>query len=327
MTIESATGSFDEAARKINWDWGTHYDGKQMQRVAEAIGTQVARQREAQAQACAAGQRPRGPANDPALLVIQMDGGRVQGREKNPETGSRWKEDKVAAICTYLPGDGQEKEPVKLTTTYVATMQDSDAFGALVRCEGERRGIRQAARTLLINDGGAWIGTQHQEHFFRCPMIIDWGHAKSHLYDVAKAVHEHDPARQRRLGKQLETWLWNGQRGKVIDKLGELSQQAGEPQADDAPQHPRRILAQNVGYFTRHRDHMDYPAYRARGWPIGSGVVESGVKQFNHRVKGTDRFWTTQGSEAILALRALWLSEDDRWSRYWWYGRLERKAA
>ena len=327
VAMESATASFDDAARKINHDWDSEYDGKQMQRVSEAIGAQLAQQRDAEARACLAGQRPAGPRNDPALLVIEMDGGRVQSREKNPDTGSRWKEDKIAAICTYLPGDGKEKPPQKLSTTYVATMGDSDAFGPLVRCEAERRGIRQAALTLLLNDGGPWIGTQREKYFIRCPMIIDWGHATSHLFDAAKAAHEHDEKQQQRLGHQLEAWLWDGQRDKVIARLRALSQAAGPPQKEDGPEHPRRILAQNVGYFERHYDHMDYPTYRARGWPIGSGVVESGVKQFNQRVKGTDRFWTLAGSEAILNLRALWLSEDNRWNHYWLYGRIQRLAA
>ena len=30
--------SFDNAARAINLDWGTRYDGKQMQRISEALG-------------------------------------------------------------------------------------------------------------------------------------------------------------------------------------------------------------------------------------------------------------------------------------------------
>lgn len=327
LALEAVCVPFAQAARKLNADWDTHYDGKQVQRVSEAIGREVARQRDREAGACAAGWRPPGPANDPVLLTVQMDGGRVQGREKNPQTGSRWREDKVAAITTYLPGDGKQKEPVKLTTTYVATMRDSDAFGPLVRCEAERRGIRQATQTILLNDGGAWIGTQQQEHFVRCPMVIDWGHACEHLYDAARAAHEHEETRRLRLGKQLEGWLWNGQHQKVIDRLGELSRAAGPPRAEDAPNHPRRVLAQNVGYFERHRRHMDYPAYRAKGWPIGSGVVESGVKQFNKRVKGSEQFWSDTGSEAILALRALWLSEDQRWDHYWLWGQFQKIAA
>jgi len=44
-------------------------------------------------------------------LVIGMDGGRVQTREKQGENGSRWREDKVCAITTYLPGDGTAEHP------------------------------------------------------------------------------------------------------------------------------------------------------------------------------------------------------------------------
>lgn len=37
---------------------------------------------------------------------------------------------------------------------------------------------------------------------------------------------------------------------------------------------------------------MDCPAYRGRGWPIGSGETEAAVEQFNKRVKGTEHFWS-----------------------------------
>ncbi len=62
---------------------------------------------------------------------------------------------------------------------------------------------------------------------------------------------------------------------------------------------------------------MNYPEYRKKGWPIGSGMTEAGVKQFNKRVKGTEQFWLETGVEAILALRALRLSQADPWNRYW----------
>jgi len=58
----------------------------------------------------------------------------------------------------------------------------------------------------------------------------------------------------------------------------------------------------------------------ANRWPIGSGVTESAVKQFNPPkadVKGTEQFWSVPGVESILSLRALWLSQDGRWERYW----------
>ena len=56
---------------------------------------------------------------------------------------------------------------------------------------------------------------------------------------------------------------------------------------------------------------------RRKGWPIDTGVTESAVKQFNKCMKGTEQFWSLPGVESILALRAAWLAQDDRWHRYW----------
>ncbi len=119
------------------------------------------------------------------------------------------------------------------------------------------------------------------------------------------------------LAEELKEHLWNGRVDAVIGELGVHANRLGPPQGSDGPEHPRRVLANNVGYFTRHKPHMDYPEYRRKGWPIGSGMTEAGVKQFNKRVKGTEQFWNESGVEVILALRALWLSQDDRWDRYW----------
>ncbi len=104
---EGSLHSFDQAALALNEDWGTHLDGKQIQRWAEAIGRTVVSARDAEVRAFEQGNRPATPANAPLLLVIGMDGGRVQTREKQRENGSRWREDKVGAITSYLPGAGK----------------------------------------------------------------------------------------------------------------------------------------------------------------------------------------------------------------------------
>jgi hypothetical protein len=319
--------SFDNAARALNEDWRTSYDGKQVQRYAEALGRTVVARRQEEVHAYQAGQRPAGPANDPELLVIGMDGGRVQGREKDPDSGSRWREDKIATATSYRPGDGRRKKPQPLVTTMVATMGDSQALGTLARVEAERRGIRQARRVLILADAGNWIDTQHQVHFVRHERLVDYGHASSHVYDAAKAIHPDHLEKQYALGNELEKLLWNGQALGVGQVLERWSQTLGPAQEQDPPSHPRRVVAQNAGYFAHHARHMNYPEYRKRGWPIGSGVTEAAVKQFNKRVKGTEQFWSVDGAEAILALRGLWLSQDDRWDHYWLYGRLPRQPA
>ena len=328
MAREAATQPFAKAAAALNEDWGTAYHGKQIQRYSEPAGRELLAQQAAERRAYEQGRRPPGPLNDPLLLVIGMDGGRVQSREKDGEHASRWREDKVLTISSYLPGRPQEgKNPEPLATTYLATMRDSRQFGMLARLEAERRGIRQARHVVVLGDGAAWIDTLHQQHFHRHVRIIDWYHASEHLHEVAKAAYPEHAGKQTKLADQLTKLLWNGHVDGVIRVLKKLSDCAGPPRDDDPADHPRRVLSQNVGYFERHRQHMNYPAYRQRGWPIGSGVTEAGVKQFNKRVKGTEQFWNESTVEPILALRALWLSNDERWDHYWLYGSPPRQAA
>lgn len=328
---EAAQLPFDTAAGNVNADWGTTYDGKQLQRWGEHYGRQVAAEQERERKAYRQGQRPTGPENAPQLLVVGMDGGRVQEREKDPKNQSRWHEDKVLTISSYLiqpprePGD--DPEPVRLVTTYVGTMHPSDRFGEMARVEAERRGVRQAWQVLLMGDGAAWIDTEADAHFGCHPRIIDFYHVDERLGNVAKALCPADTRRQKRLADRLESQLWDGKAALIIRWLQRQARALGPPRASDPEGHPRRMVAENLGYLQRHQGQMDYPSYRAKGWPIGSGVTESGVKLFNKRVKGTEQFWNESGVEAMLALRALRLSEDDRWHHYWLCGRLPRAAA
>ena len=317
--------SFDSAALALNEDWGTGLDGKQIQRWSEALGRTVQMARDAEACAYERGQRPASVPNAPTLLVIGMDGGRVQTREKQGENGSRWRENKVGAITSYLPGDGTKDHPPRpLVTTYVATMGKTDPFGKLLHVEAERRGLRrdpgrdrQAQTVLVMGDGGNWIdplSTRERLHDYR---IVDYYHAVEHLYDAARAALGKDAPEALALAQQLKDHLWEGRLDAILAILQSHAERLGPLQDSDGREHPRRVLATNVGYFQTHRHHMDYPTYRRKGWPIGSGVTESAVKRFNKRVKGTEQFWSIPGVETILALRALWLSQDDRWQTYW----------
>jgi hypothetical protein len=317
LSRELTLHSDDLAARALNSDWGTELDGKQVKRWGDAMGQVLIRRRDKEVLDWESGRHPSAPANDPQLLVIEVDGGRVQMKEKNEETGSRWREDKAATISTYLPGDGKDRVPEKLVTTHVATMRATKPFGRLVRLEAERRGLCGAEQVIALADAGNWTDPLFERELHGYVRIVDWRHAQEHLWDCARAAREGEEKATAALAGQWETLLWKGKVKEVIAALEAESARAGPPQTTDGVEHPRRVLASNVGYFRKNGGHMDYPAYRKRGWPIGSGVVESGVKQFNKRVKGTEQFWTERGLEPVLCLRGLWLSQDDRWSRYW----------
>jgi hypothetical protein len=322
---EAATQQgFGPAARALNVDWQLDppLHPEQVRRWSEGLGRSVVAERDAEVRDYQRGRRPASPPNEVPLLVIGMDGGRYQSREKDPETGSRWREEKVLTVSSYMPGDGKAptdggRAPQKLVTTHVATAQPAKAFGPLARVEAERRGLRQALAVIALGDGGNWIDPLLNAHFHVQARVVDWFHASEHLWDCAKAVHGAGTPQAAQWAERLEALLWEGKVKRVIEDLSAQARALGPPSGTDAAGSPRRVLANNVAYFTTHEDHMNYPAYRRRGWPIGSGETEAAVKQFNKRIKGTEQFWSTDGVEAILSLRGLWLSQDDRWSRYW----------
>ena len=315
---EATTQTPDKAAEALNQDWGTRWDGRQIDRWVQRFGARLDAEHAAEVAASESGHRPAPPENAPVLLVVGPDGGRVQMKEKDVETGSRWREDKVLTVTSYLPGDGKEKMPEPLVTTHVASMAKTEEFGRLARVEMDRRGYHSAAQVLAIADCGNWIDPLLERECPGVERIADWCHAEEHLYASGRAVcgGKDTPAAK----ACAEVWadlLWEGKVTIVIAQLTVRAQEAGPPQKQDGPDHPRRTLAQNVGYFTKNQAHMKYPEYRAKGWPIGSGNTEAGVKQFNKRVKGTEQFWLREGVEPILALRSLWISQDERWEKHW----------
>lgn len=62
---------------------------------------------------------------------------------------------------------------------------------------------------------------------------------------------------------------------------------------------------------------MRYDEYRRQGLPIMTSAVESVIKMLNKRVKGSEKFWSEPGAEAILQLQADHLSETETMSRFW----------
>jgi hypothetical protein len=316
---ESVLQTYDRATEALSEDWNTSLDGKELDRWDLRVGGRLVRERDRTVAASEQGLLPPSAANAPELLVIGMDGGRVQMREKDPETQSRWKEDKVLTVTSYLKGDGKEREPEALVTTYVATMGDTATFGPIARVEAERRQWSQAAQVIVLSDMGNWIDPLVEREFKKIDQrIADWSHAAEHLNEAARATQNGMSTTQSKaLAERWTALLWDGKVAKIIPELQAWSAKLGTPTKQDGPEHPRRVLHQNAGFFERNQDYMDYPTYRAKGWPIGSGNTESGVKLFNKRVKGTEQFWQPEGIEAMLTLRALYLSRDGRWAAYW----------
>jgi hypothetical protein len=111
--------------------------------------------------------------------------------------------------------------------------------------------------------------------------------------------------------------MWQGQVEQIIAELAARQSELGMPAQDEGDTSPRQVVARALTYLQNHKGKMRYADYRRQGLPIMSSYVESAVKQFNFRVKGTEKFWSEVGSEGVLQLRADDLSDDEPLPAFW----------
>ncbi|OQA17416.1 MAG: hypothetical protein BWY63_02405 [Chloroflexi bacterium ADurb.Bin360] len=62
---------------------------------------------------------------------------------------------------------------------------------------------------------------------------------------------------------------------------------------------------------------MHYQERRDEGWPIGSGMIESGAKQFKARVAGPGMRWRRPYAERMLAVRGAVITSKERFDTLW----------
>ena len=223
-------------------------------------------------------------------------------------------------IVEAVSGNGDPlvlESPVILGRDVVATLADSSAFGKLLAASAWALGFAGAVLKAFVADGQAsnWtIWEQHFKHLEFVP-ILDFIHALTYVYSAALAGRP--PSEGWAVYMQWITWVWKGQVSCVIEQLAERAVELGAPPSDASESDPRVIVAGTLTYLRNQQSRMNYPTYRKLGLPITSSPIESTVKQINYRLKGSEKFWSRAGGEAILQLRADHLSDTAPLDAYW----------
>ena len=130
-----------------------------------------------------------------------------------------------------------------------------------------------------------------------CTQIVDYYHAKQQLAKATHAIYPDDETAAQAWCKKMSAYLFQGEIFKIIAEL----------------QHQQ----QPATYFVNHQRRMQYQQFRAVGYPIGSGGVESAIKQFKQRLTGPGMRWSRLGAERMVTLRSAVLSGTfhDLWQR------------
>lgn len=140
---------------------------------------------------------------------------------------------------------------------------------------------------VCLGDGhdGIWnvfrgIGTDEQRL-----EILDWFHLSENLYKVGGSI--------RRL-EAVEALLWSGKVEKAIEQF-------------QGRRHRR--VATFIAYLNKHRHRIiNYSYFQAEGISIGSGSIESTVKQIGARLKLSGAQWDSTNVPQVLRHRCAYLN-------------------
>jgi hypothetical protein len=240
-------------------------------------------------------------------MGVSLDGATLYIRQEG------WKEVKLGVVFDIAVKPTQDKETGEIVdlahavnNRYVAHLGGAEVVGEKSWALARRCGWEQAQDTVVLGDGADWIWNQAALHFGHSRQVLDWYHAKEHLVAAARLLKQEGTAAFTRWLNNRETLLYQGHALKIAHEL----EQAAHQDAANAEK-----LSTAAGYFRNNQHRMNYIEMREENWPIGSGVVESGAKQFKARFSGPGMRWSRSGAENLLPIRAAVLSS--RFDQLW----------
>lgn len=230
------------------------------------------------------------------------------------QTTEGWREVKLIGVYRF------DAEGRKLgQATYCGTLHYEADYSRLLWQLMEQTGASRAATLVWIGDGAGWIRTQQELLAPHAVAIVDFYHASDHLWTVGRSLHRGSGG-EAAAKRWAHKWIRNLYNGKVAALLKELAahgSRQGTPPQGAPDDDPRKVLAKAQGYFTNNASRMRYAEYRAKGYPIGSGVAESSCRHIvGLRMKRTATMsWREANAEAMVQLRCLCASGS--WEKFW----------
>jgi len=175
-------------------------------------------------------------------------------------------------------------------------------------------GMSSATDVVGVADGGIGLSEELKKQFPTMQFILDKSHLKDHFYETAEKIGISKEERAKWVESRVKA-ISSGDVGKIIQELNE-----------EYERNPNKRLKRLIGYIERFYDALNYDSYKDKGYPIGSGEIESAHKSIpQKRLKIPGASWHPDSIDPMLALRIL--RADDWWDDFWNQRTEELKAA
>lgn len=259
---------------------------------------------------------PRDRAGQPvAYLAGDATGVAQQGARGAPAEGRRATVAMIDHPGPEDPAQGAEpavgREP-RWQARYLARLEPMAVVGAHLRQEGVAGGLDRAERVSALCAGGSGLAGMVRTQFPQVEVgILDFSPAAEYLSELATSWVGPEPPAAQALGPQGCPQLTHEGGAALLATLRALELRGRSAAARENYQATVRDMENQV-------HPMDYPYYRAQGWQIGSGPVESACKRgVGQRLSGAGMRWGEAGADAGCRLRALFLSDPGPWEAFW----------
>lgn len=296
--------SFAEAAQEVWYSRRTQVPVTTARRLTYRVGTAV----EALSRQKVAELEREAPTADaaPERLVISADGTSIR------LTDGQFREVKSVAVGqfeTVWRAKKGEPEVKSRDISYFSRSYRVREFEQYALEEMHRRGLENARTVVAVNDGAEWIQSFVDYHCPQAVRIIDFAHTLGYLSDAAKAIWGEGTEACQAWFKSAAHRLKQKPPQQTVANLRLLGQKAKNEEQEAE-------VDKALFYIQNRLEMMDYPHFQMRGYPIGSGSVESGHKVVTHRrLKGAGMRWAERHVDPLLALRDLLCN--DRWEEGW----------
>ena len=292
----TATASYEEAAA-VAEKWGVPVTDSALHSLAQRLGQRAEARTQEQLETSPGERQPeRAPT---PLAVLMLDGWQVRqrgpgwGKKRTQEPRVEWHEWKTGVYSRQEQAGRTAGGRGALAETIVIGWQgDPLEFGRRLHWEALRGGLSRARAKLVVADGAPWIWNVAQDRWAGATEVLDFYHASQHLGDLGRALQDDDEAATAQRVEPRRHQLRHGREQQVPAEIAGLKVPRGEA---------GWVVQREQNYFATQAGRMNDQSLHRRGWPIGSGPVESACRQRQCRFKRPGQFGTPKGMRHLSA--------------------------
>ncbi len=306
----TATASYAEAAA-VAQKWGVTVDDALLHALTQRRGARAEAHPQEQLKDPPKEREPERAATP--LAVLMLDGWQVRqrgpgwGKKKTKETRVEWHEWKTGVYYRQeQSGVTAGGRGVLAEKVVIGWQGDPVEFGRRLHWEALRGGLGRAHARLVAGEGAPWIWNGAQARWRGATEGLDFYHASQHLWELGRALHDEDEAATAQWVEPRRQQLRHGKEKRVLAEIAGLKVPRSEA---------GQVIQRAQNYFASHAGRMNYQSLHRRGWPIGSGPVESACRQKQCRFKRPGQFWTPSGMRHLGALTEA--RHNQHWDQLW----------